>query len=425
MASGHAHGRRDDHPKGKNVAVVRQGSTSTRTAFSKRMRRLWDGPLPGAILMLVPDEVRLRHARRLLADAPRPVFLALESEAAATGPGDAIWHPKTTGSTVDLRTALDGVRPGPDLPDEPPLSRVSLPWDMPTGGPNRDLPDHTLPAILKSAEKRCLDLLSDWPWVTLKHLAALLTVSESRASRIISTLEDFGLVENLTPTRRSRLALTDRGLAVLAHRDRVSLPIARRRWSAEPIDTNAPLDWRNVSGSRSRQLLRNVQHTGDVHAFVAAFTEQARTLGWEIAQLDPPRRASRYFRHEGSLRSIQPDAFAILRKGGTKWPFFLEWERRAVRPATMAARIAPYIRYYSTHRPAADHGTRPAVLVVFHDGLAAARFLRTVRDGTARAGVTLPLWVSHGSILERVGPLGAAWRTTDEYEHVRAVPLRP
>ena len=166
------------------------------------------------------------------------------------------------------------------------------------------------------------------------------TFFESRASRIVSTLEDFGLVENLTPARRSRLALTDRGLAVLAHRDRVSLPIARTRWSAEPIDTNATLDWRNVSGSRSRQLLRNVQHTGDVHAFVAAFTEQARTLGWEIAQLDPPRRASRYFRHEGSLRSVQPDAFAILRKGGTKWPFFLEWERRAVRPATMAARIA-------------------------------------------------------------------------------------
>ena len=144
-----------------------------------------------------------------------------------------------------------------------------------------------------------------------------------------------------------------------------------------------------------------------------------------VAQLNPPRRASRYFRHEGSLRSIQPDAFAILRKGGTKWPFFLEWERRAVWPATMAARIAPYIRYYSSHRPADDHGQRPAVLVVFHAGLAAARFLRAARDETARAGVTLPLWVSHGSILERVGPLGRAWRTTDEYEHVRAVPLRP
>ena len=412
-------------PRRRTVGVVRQGSTSTRTAFSKRMRRLWDGPLPGAILMLVPDEVRLRHARRLLAGAPRPVFLALESEAAAAGPGDAIWHPWSAGSTVDLRTALDGVRPGPDLPDEPPLSRVSLPWDMPTGGPGRDLPDHALPAILKSAEKRCLDLLSDWPWIALKNLASLLAVSDSRASRIVSVLGDFGLVRNVTPGRRSRLALSDRGLAVLAHRDRASLPIARSRWSAKPLDPDAPLDWRNVSGSRSRQLLRNVQHTGDVHAFVAAFTEQARTLGWEIAQLDPPRRASRYFRHEGSLRSIQPDAFAILRKGGTKWPFFLEWERRAVRPATMAARIAPYIRYYSTHRPADDHGTRPAVLVVFHDGLAAARFLRTARDETTRAGVTLPLWVSHGSILERVGPLGPAWRTPDEYEHVRAVPLHP
>ena len=411
-------------PKGKNVAVVRQGTTSTRTAFSKRMRRLWDGPLPGCVLLLVPDEVRLRQARRMLSGAPSPVFLALESEAAAADRDDPIWHPGSAGSTVDLYTVLDGVRPGPQLLEEPPLTRVSLPWDMPAGGPNRDLPDHALPALLKSAEKRCLDLLSDWPWIALKNLASLLAVSDSRASRIVSVLGDFGLVGNVTPERRSRLALTDRGLAVLAHRDRASLPIARRRWSAEPIDPGAPLDWRNVSGSRSRQLLRYVQHTAAVHSFVASLAAQAPALGWEVAQVDPPRRASRYFRHDDSLRSIQPDAFGILRRGRSDWPFFLEWERRAVRPATMATRLAPYLRYYSTHRPADDHGTRPTLLVVFHDDLAAARFLRVARERMAGAGVALPLWVSHKSILDRVGPLGAAWRLPSEYGPARALPVR-
>ena len=409
---------------GRTVAVVRQGPTATRTAFSKRMRRLWDGTLPGAVLMLVPDDVRLRHARRLLAGAPRPVFLGLESDAAAADPDDPIWHPGSASSTVDLRTALDRVQPGPELPDELPLSRFSLPWDMPMGGPGRDLPDHALPALLKSAEKRCLDFLSDWPWIALKDLASLLAVSDSRASRIVSVLEDFGLVMSFTPGRRSRLALTDRGLAVLVHRDRGSLPIAKTRWSAEPIDTGAPPDWRNVSGSRSRQLLRYVQHTAAVHSFVASLAAQARTLGWEITQFDPPRRASRYFRHEDSLRSIQPDAFGILRKGGTSWPFFLEWERRAVRPATMAARIAPYIRYYSTHRPADDHGQRPAILIVFHDDLAAARFLRTAREEMDRADIALPLWVSHRSLLQRVGALGPAWRAPGDYEPTHALPAR-
>ncbi len=409
----------------RTFAVVRWGRTQYRTAFSKRMRRLLDGPFPGGVLMIAPDEVRLRHARRLLSGAPLPVFLSLESDAAAAGPDDSIWSLLASGEVVDLRTALQKIRPSSDLPLESPLTRVSLPWDMPTGGPGRDLPDHALPVILKSAEKNTLDLLSDWPWITLKNLANILAISESRVSQVVSGLDDFRVVARLDSRSGTHLALSDRGLAVLAHRDRASLAIAKKRWSAEPRDPDAPLDWSNVSGSRSGQLLRNVEHTGAVHSFVGALATQSRALGWEIAQLDPPTRASRYFRHEGSLRSVQPDAFAVLRKGRTLWPFFLEWERRAVRPATMASRIAPYLRYYSTHRPAGDHGQRPAVLIVFHDDLAATRFLRVARDETNRAGVALSLWVSHRGLLERAGPLGPAWLMPDEYQPTLAVPALP
>ena len=37
--------------------------------------------------------------------------------------------------------------------------------------------DHLLPVFLKPAEKRALDLVSDWPWITLTDLAGLLGVS--------------------------------------------------------------------------------------------------------------------------------------------------------------------------------------------------------------------------------------------------------
>ena len=49
---------------GRTLGVVRQGLTSDRTGFSKRLWRLREGPLPGAVFMLMTDEVRLRHARR-------------------------------------------------------------------------------------------------------------------------------------------------------------------------------------------------------------------------------------------------------------------------------------------------------------------------------------------------------------------------
>ena len=135
-----------------------------------------------------------------------------------------------------------------------------------------------------------------------------------------------------------------------------------------------------------------------------------------MVQLDPPHRASRYFRHDGKLRSIQPDAFGTLRRGRVMCPFFLEWERRAVRPGTMAARLAPYLRYYSSKQPVDDHGAQPIVLIVFDDELVAARFLGVARNETARARVKLPLWVSSRGMLDRAGPLGKVWRSTEVLE---------
>ena len=126
----------------------------------------------------------------------------------------------------------------------------------------------------------------------------------------------------MTRIAGGRLVLGDRGLALLARRDRAAVGLARRRWSAALLDPDGPFAWRNVSGRRSRQLLRNLEHTAAVHGFVAGLARQARGEGWEVLQLDPPHRASRYFRHGSVMRSVHPDAFGILRRDGEVWPFF-------------------------------------------------------------------------------------------------------
>ena len=406
-------------PGGGTVAIVRQGLTADRTGFSKRLWRLGEGPRFGGILMLMPDEVRLRHARRLLARTSAPALLALEREAAAEAPDDPVWRLPTVNAAIGLRAALDRLPSGGAFPTERPLARVSLPPDIDDRGPGGDAPDYLLPALLKPAEKRALDLLSDWPWLALQDLAGLLGVSRSRASQVTTALEGFGLVTRV-PAAGRRLTLTDLGLATLARRDRTSVGGARKRWSATPTDAG---DWRNVSGRRSRQLLRDMEHTAAVHGFIAALARQAGDLGWEIEQLDPPIRASRYFRHFGGMRSVHPDAFGVLRRGSALWPFFLEWERRAVRPVTMAARVDPYLRYYSSHRPTDDHAARPAVLVVFDDDIAQTHFLRVAQERMDQTRIALPLLVSHRGLLEAEGPLGRAWLTpAGGWEPVHALP---
>ena len=392
-------------PDGRVVAVVRQGLAADRTGFSKRLWRLREGSPPAAVLLLMPDEARLRHARRLLTGAPAVAYLALESEAASAGAGAPVWRTPSGAALLDLQTALAHTGPRGAWPAEEPPARASLPADLdPEAGEDR-----MLPALLKPVEKRALDLLSDWPWLTPAHLGALLGLKRSRLSEVVGRLSGLGLAVAVAVEGRRRLALADRGLAALARRDRASVGAARKRWSVAPLNADAPVEWRNVSGRRSRQLLRNVEHTTAVHAFIAALARQARSRSREIVQLDPPRRASRYFRYGDRLRSIHPDAFGVLRRGNAVRPFFLEWERRAVRPVTMADRLAPYLRYYSSHRPTDDHGAPPAVLVVFDDDIAQTHFLRVARVEMAQTGVNVPLLVSHRGLLEREGPLGRAW----------------
>ena len=404
-------------PGGRTLGVVRQGPAADRTAFAKRLWRLGQGPLPGAVLVLASDEVRLRHARGVRASTPVNALLALERDAALAGAGARVWRPAYGNASLDLGYALERLRPGGDLPEEGPPSRASLPGDLASDA------HRALPVLLKPAEKRALDLLADWPWLLQRDMADLLGVSETRISRLISPLAGFGLATSI-PAAGGRQALTDRGLAFLARRDRASVGVARRRWSVNPTDHARPVDWRNVSGGRSRQLLRNLEHTAAVHGFLAALARQARALGWEAARLDPPHRASRHFRHDGTLRSVNPDAFGVLRRGPAAWAFFLEWERRAVRPATMAQRLAPYLRYYSSHQPTDDHGIRPDVLVVFDGDIAATHFLALAEREMKRAGVKVPLWVSHREAIDALGPLGRTWLTPGDWEPDRLPPAQ-
>ena len=402
-------------PDDRVLAIVRQGATAERAGFAKRLWRLAQGPRPGAVLVMVPDEVRLRQAVVLLREVRTPAslvpaFFALERHVAAAGAGDAIWR-SSAGAALSLADAVDRANPGGMTAAEPPLVRVSIPKDIDLSDGSDEIPDHLLPVLLRSAEKRALDLLADWPWLAREELAGLLDASRPRASQLTAALERLGLATGFQLDAR-RLALTDRGLKLLARRDRVSTGEARQRWSVSTDGgrgNGADSGWPSVSGRRSRQLLRDLEHTAAVHRFVAALNRQAKSLGWEVDQLDPPHRASRYFHHYGRPRSLHPDAFGTLRRDDLLRPFFLEYERRAVRPAAMAQRLAPYLRYYSSHRPADDHGHRPLVLVVFDDPVAPTHFLEVARREMLRVRVPLPLLASHRELVEREGPLGAVW----------------
>ena len=116
---------------GRTVAVVRQGLTADRTAFSKRLWRLREAFRPSAVLLMVPDKVRLRHARRLMAGTPSIAFLALESEAASAGEGAPVWHPPSGPAVLDLGTAMSFTRTRGTWPSRIRLQRRPRPKNSP------------------------------------------------------------------------------------------------------------------------------------------------------------------------------------------------------------------------------------------------------------------------------------------------------
>ena len=189
-------------------------------------------------------------------------------------------------------------------------------------------------------------------------------VGRTRLYQVLERLRELGLVIAVDVEGLPLPGpFTDRGLAVLARRDRTAVGLARQRWSAAPVKPEVADDL--VKRPRLPQPPVAAQpgpHPGRSHGSWPCWRINRVAQGCADAYSStrpggPPASSPT----TTAIHSVRPDAFGVLKPTtGRSKPFFLEWERRAVRPTTMAARIAPYMRYYATNRPLDDHGVVPA-----------------------------------------------------------------
>jgi DNA-binding MarR family transcriptional regulator len=402
---------------GRILGVLREGRSAPPSHLGRRLRPLLHGRHPDTLLVIAPDPVRLRDWRRLLGRLPFTAFLALEQSVLVAGAGDQIWYSTSDPEPWPLARVVPLARGGA-LPTEHPPARLSPPpGDIqaavrkllsPDG--NGRTEDHLLPVALGAAEKRVLDQLALWPWATRADLSGFLGVSINRMLQMLELPLRLGLVQRVRHDGRIRYHLSARGLKMLARRDRMAIPAMLKRWDPSPVTPRTPFSWRNVRGSRSRQLARHIAHTSAVYRFLAALAHQARQAGHELAHVDPPHRAARRYLSGGKHHSINPDAYGQYRTGAVTHHFFLEWERRAMHPALLRAKLVPYLRYYATRRPLENYGAYPVLLVVLKDEIVESVFLRITQEELANSGIaTLRVLASHAGLVEARGPLTAVW----------------
>ena len=128
-------------PGGRTLAVVRLGNTADRTAFAKRLWRLSEEARPDALLLLAPDEVRLRQVSRML-DSTSPCWAswpwratrpapAQRPESGAPPPHPFPWTWARSWATCPPRG---------ELPGQGPARRETIPRRTAAGPGGRECP---------------------------------------------------------------------------------------------------------------------------------------------------------------------------------------------------------------------------------------------------------------------------------------------
>ena len=418
------------------IGVMRQGTSLPTANFRYRLRSMEMLPHDKkhtVTLVLTHSDQASRRAIRTLGDHTQHnrTFVATEEEFLAGDHEYTVWQRCGQGSNnslpekIDPSISLSTIVPwmgqtleaselhqratGHRPPDPESLYTYHKHVGMPE--PKKQLTT-SLSVQLTATEKQALDLLAAWPLCTKEQLAGLMGgVTRRRVNQILRSLTNRSLVE----TEGRRHVLTDDGLRYLARRDRASVSMVLRRWSAERhnADNGGAATYR---GPSLRTIASQMDHHDAVASFAAAITaETAHSETYEILDLQPTSRSTIGYKYKDTNYVLHPDAAFLLGRWGYTRHCLLEFERRAITPKRIRARLTNYRRYFRSGWAVRDHGEySPLVLFVFENANSERAFLRVA------AGVDIPtMLTSNNDLINQRGVLGEVWRTSAQQTHKR------
>jgi hypothetical protein len=258
-------------------------------------------------------------------------------------------------------------------------------------------------------------LVARHPLLTRQQLAILLGTSEAYASRLVVQLIGLGWmrtmrcdqVDSHTPRRlpgqQRPVALTE-------------LTPAGRREAARrlllPVGLATRYHGLLRSQATTRQIFRHLAHTLGANAVFVAFVSSARQMtkrGGDDA-LEEWRSAAACAR--GRFR---PDGYGCYRRDGSRFGFFLEFDRGTERAREYAAKLAAYYRYCNSNEATRQYNGIPTLLVVTTLAAAEARFTYHAHLAQQRHGAApLSIFLTTTSRIRAHadGVLGPIWRST-------------
>ncbi len=422
--------------KNQAIGVMRQGPSLPTANFRYRLRSMEMLPLDKkhtVTLVLTHSDQASRRAIRTLGDYAHHsrTFVATEEEFLVGDHESMVWQPCGEGSTNSLpvkihpSSTLSTIVPwmgqtleasefyqsatGRTPPDPESLYTYHKHVSMPK--PREQLTSF-LSVHLTAAEKQALDLLAAWPLCTKQQLAGLMGgVTHRRVNQVLRSLTKWSLVT----AAGKRHVLTNEGLRYLARRDRASVTMILKRWSAQLHNT----DHSNAAvyrGSSLRTIASQMDHHDAVTGFAAAITaEAARSEAYKIFDLQPTSRSTIGYKYNETNYVVHPDAAFILGRWGYTRHCLLEFERRAITPKRIRARLTNYLRYFRSGWAHRDHGEyHPLVLFVFENAQSERAFLRVAAGADISTMLT-----SNNELINRHGVLSEVWCASAQPLHNR------
>ncbi len=192
----------------------------------------------------------------------------------------------------------------------------------------------------------------------------------------------------------------------------IELTAAGRREASRRLLLPVPVAARHhgVLGSDADQrFIRHFAHTRGANAVFVAFVGAGRRLakrGLDEA-LEEWRSAAACARGR-----FQPDGYGCYRRAGSRFGFFLEFDRGTEKPKEYAAKLATYYGYRDTGAAAQDYAGFPVLLVVTTSEAAEGRFAHQAYLAAQRhSGTPLSVFLTTGDRIrdDPNGVLGAIW----------------
>jgi hypothetical protein len=111
---------------------------------------------------------------------------------------------------------------------------------------------------------------------------------------------------------------------------------------------------------------------------------------------------------------FRPDGYGCYRREGSRFGFFLEYDRGTERPGEYATKLEAYYRYRDARDSALEYDGFPTLLVVTTNDVAEIRFAQQAWLASRRLGTTplsMFLTTTDHIVAQADGVLGPIWRT--------------